>query len=194
MSTAPLSALAATTTPVRPVTAAAPATQPALAVASAAPEGTGGVDMLDQQARSAQQALEGSARGRWWRARPGSRPRESRPSGSRSGCRSRSRVDSVALSATGATFISEPLILAMLELHVAARRHLGSRFTTVVPGLTSDQGCQGDFVGERLLYVYGTAAAGPAGATDQATVEALDRMARQVACLGAGQIASWSAR
>src|SRR5262249_634834 len=60
-----------------------------------------------------------------------------------------------------------------------------------VPGLTSDRGCAGDIVGDRLVFQYGSAA-GTAGllAASQRDlqVDLLEQFARRIACLGAGQL------
>src|SRR5262245_39175712 len=96
----------------------------------------------------------------------------------------------VLLQPSAALMISDPLVLAMLDLHIEVRRAVGSTFHTVVPGLVSDKGCRGDIVAERLIYTYGAAVAGPRGATAPETTEAIDALARQIACLGAAQAAT----
>jgi hypothetical protein len=90
------------------------------------------------------------------------------------------------------TLINEPLTLALLDLHIEVRRRLEPSYHTVVPGLTTDAGCAGDFIADRLLYVYGIAATtlalrdahGP-----EVTASVLAKMAVQVACLGGKQLA-----
>lgn len=90
------------------------------------------------------------------------------------------------------TLINEPLALALLDLHIEVRRRLEPSYHTVVPGLTTDAGCAGDFIADRLLYTYGMAATtlalrdanGP-----EATASVLTKMAVQVACLGGKQLA-----
>ena len=82
--------------------------------------------------------------------------------------------------------IGEPLAAAMEELQIETRRLLGPTFSTDVGALRGARGCQGDLVRERLLAAYGEAVVDPA-ADDTTAVRALDRLAAELACLGAEQ-------
>ena len=94
---------------------------------------------------------------------------------------------------SGSVLIYEPMQLAMLDLHIEVRRRLGPDFHTVVPGLVDDRGCVGDFVADRLIFRYGTAAAGIVKMTldngSDATIAALEEMAVQIACVSMRQLA-----
>jgi len=86
--------------------------------------------------------------------------------------------------------IDEPLAIAMLDLGIGVRRRLGPSFATEVAGLTTDPGCSGDLVAQRLVAGYGQAASvrllvtsGVAG--DRSRLHAF---AVQVACLSERQL------
>ena len=94
---------------------------------------------------------------------------------------------------SGALWIHQPLQLAFLHLHIELRRRLGPHLHTKVPGLTEDPGCMGDWVADRLVYQYGSAASHPIRTETSdgldAGVVALGEMATQIACVGAQQLA-----
>jgi len=88
--------------------------------------------------------------------------------------------------------ISEPLALALLDLHVEVRRALGPANHTRVPALSEDAGCAGDIVGDRLITTYARGVTDPLQTTTTIAVSeamVLDRLARQIACLGVFQLA-----
>ena len=169
---------------------AATVARPTLAVSVAAPRGTADVDTLDRAAHAAQRALEQSmarsttTTGAWLAAASTAARAERDLDVARD-----LAWDATTLPTANALLISRPLVLAMLDLHIEVRRRVGANFHTVVPGLVTDEGCRGDLVTERMLYVYGSSAAGPLGATASETTDALDAFAKQVACLGAAQLA-----
>jgi hypothetical protein len=83
------------------------------------------------------------------------------------------------------------MAIAGLRLHAAVRRGAGPRLHTTVSGLEADRGCAGDILEDRLVYAYFDAVAvAPVsfGNSNDAFV-ILDNVARQVACLGAAQLA-----
>lgn len=145
------------------------------------------LEALDQSARDAQRLLMNSAPG-------------SKASALQTWVDSEQRLGdalddawSSLRSGSGPVFINQPMALALLNLHVEARRFLGPDFGTAVPGLDADRGCAGDLIGERLLYRYGAAAASPLASlqpTGEEAPQALARIATQLACLGASQSAS----
>jgi hypothetical protein len=188
-------ALAASATPISKTTSTtakttATVTRPTLAVSQPGPTGIANVDSLDKIARAAQLALEtattkpNATTAEWLTAAGAATQTELDLN------RARDQAwDAVTLQPAAALLINQPLTLAMLDLHIEVRRRLGSTFHTVVPGLVSDQGCRGDLVAERLIYRYGASVSAPLGATAPATTADLDALARQVACLGAAQLA-----
>ncbi len=85
-----------------------------------------------------------------------------------------------------------PLRLALLEWHILIRRQVGPVLHTLVPGLTTDPGCGGDLIADRLLYTYGRAATNYTTVVTDGSApvkEALADVGRQVACLGSEQLA-----
>jgi hypothetical protein len=87
---------------------------------------------------------------------------------------------------------TEAMAIAGRRLHATVRRGAGPRLHTTVPGLQVDRGCAGDILEDRLVSAYFDAvAAAPVsvGHTNDAFL-ILDNVARQVACLGAAQLAA----
>ena len=94
----------------------------------------------------------------------------------------------------GAALIDTPMHLALLDLQIELRRLVGPVFHTRVPDLISDRGCAGDLVAERLIYLYGSAAASAVRVAnargEDSAAEHLGRFAVQVACLSTKQLYS----
>lgn len=96
----------------------------------------------------------------------------------------------------GPVMVADPLMLAMLDLHIEIRRALGPNHRTYVPGLIADPGCAGDIVADRLVFAYSQAAmrreeTGVNDTPDE--VIALRDMAAQIACLSVRQLAELEA-
>jgi len=92
--------------------------------------------------------------------------------------------------------VADPLILAMLDLHIEVRRTLGPNHRTHVSGLIADPGCAGDIVADRLMFAYAQAAIRreETAANDApADVIVLRDMAAQIACLSVRQLADLEA-
>lgn len=92
--------------------------------------------------------------------------------------------------------VADPLLLAVLDLHIEVRRSLGPNHRTHVSGLIADPGCAGDIVADRMLLTYGQAALRQeeTGANDPpADVLALRDIAAQIACLSVRQLADFEA-
>lgn len=97
---------------------------------------------------------------------------------------------------TRPVMVADPLILAMLDLHIEVRRALGPNHRTYVSGLIADPGCAGDIVADRLIFAYAQAVIRreETGANDtRLTSSPLRDMAAQIACLSVRQLADLEA-
>lgn len=95
-----------------------------------------------------------------------------------------------------AVVIDEPVALAVIDLAIGVRRTVGPRLHTEVDGLEASAGCAGDFVADRLLVAYGTAALRRARGEKAGGLEievALHRIAVQIACMSDRQLAELEA-